>query len=164
MAKKQNIIIKPEIEDIPFSNNLEEEVVLYTPKTPTIIEQVLEEEIPWDVDEFTSYIIERRTDTQTVMISYPNTYTLSPLNPSTKPTETAPELFTLSSGSISEVYNPLQENIGNNYKLMHLINYDYNNPIYYEINNYPGIDEAYNGEKIVKNLKKHLKGKVVHRF
>lgn len=149
MAKKQNIVLKPEIEDIPFADNIKEDVVLYTPKTPSIIEQVMEVELPWDVTEKTSYIIERKTDTQL----YGSGLITLPLNKSTKHTETTPEIYSLSSGSISEVYNPLQETIGKYYKLRQLINYDYNNPLYYEINNYPGIDNGYNGETIVKNLK-----------
>ena len=148
MAKKQNIIIKPEIEDIPFTNDIKEDVILYTPKTPTIIEQIIENELPLDVNEVTSYIIERRTDTQLLKVLEPVI-----LNSSTKPTKETPELYALSSGSVSEIYNPMEENIGNNFKLKQLISYDYNNPTYYELNNYPGIDKAYNGEMIVKNLK-----------
>tara|TARA_B100001094_G_C18150229_1_gene783254 strand:- start:373 stop:1230 length:858 start_codon:yes stop_codon:yes gene_type:complete len=149
VKKKENIIIKPEIEDISFkSGNIKEDVVLHSPKTPTIIEQMIESELPWDVQEQTSYIIERKTDTQ--FLNYENDVILNTL---TKPTKSTPELYTLSSGSISEIYSPLEQNIGNYYKLKQLISYDYKNPTFSEINNYPGVDLNYNGEQIVKNLK-----------
>tara|TARA_R110001592_G_scaffold196025_2_gene443731 strand:+ start:883 stop:1734 length:852 start_codon:yes stop_codon:yes gene_type:complete len=148
MAKKENIIIQPEIEDIPFDENTMEDVVLYTPKIPNTIERVIERELPFNTNENTSYIIERKTDTQFIK---PQDDII--LNSNTKPTETAPELYTLSSGSISEIYSPLEQQIGKHFKLKHLISYDYNNPLYYEINNYPGIDIGSNGEKITKNLK-----------
>ena len=62
MAKKENIIIQPEIENIPFTDNIEEDIILFSPKTPTLIEQILESELPFNVTENTSYIIERKTD------------------------------------------------------------------------------------------------------
>ena len=75
------------------------------------------------------------------------------LNIKTKPTEGTPELYTLASGSLNERYSPLDEEIGQHLKLRQLISYDYRNPLYYEINNYPGVDNEYNGEEIVQNLK-----------
>ena len=147
--KKQNIIIKPEIEDIPFEkNNIQEDIVLRSPKTITPIEQIMESELPWDVEEKTSFVIERKTDTQ--FLHHKQKVVLNSL---TKPTKLIPELYQLSSGSISEIYSPLEQNIGNYYKLNQLISYDYHNPTYHEINNYPGIDPNYNGEEIVQNLK-----------
>tara|TARA_R110000744_G_scaffold8858_3_gene28906 strand:- start:3971 stop:4822 length:852 start_codon:yes stop_codon:yes gene_type:complete len=148
MAKKENIIIQSEIEDIPFTEDIIEDVILSSPKIPTLIEQVLESELPFNITENTSYIIERKTDTQFIK---PLDDII--LNANTKPTETTPELYSLSLGGISEIYNPLEQEIGKYFKLKHLISYDYNNPLYYEVNNYPGIDVEYNGEEIAKNLK-----------
>ena len=107
-----------------------------------------EEGLPWYTKEDTSLIVERKTDTQTYTFEKETI-----LNTKTKPTEEVPELYTLSSGSISEVVSPLEQKIGNYFKLKDLISYDYNNPLYYELNNYPGIDKKYNGEEIVQNLK-----------
>ena len=42
--------------------------------------------------------------------------------------------------------------MGKYFKLKDLISYDYKNPTYYALNNYPGIDTEYN-EDIVQNLK-----------
>ena len=149
MAKKQNITIETQIEDIPFAiEGVEEDIILISPKRVTAVEIMLEEELPWDVHETTSYIIERKTDTQTIT----STDTII-LNTKTKPSEGIPELYILSSGSLAEITSPLEQEIGKYFRLKHLISYDYINPLYYEINNYPGKDKNYNGEKIVKNLK-----------
>ena len=109
---------------------------------------MLEEELPWDVHETTSYIIEKKIDTQNIV---PQNEVI--LNTKTKPTEGIPELYILSSGSLGEITSPLEQEMGKYFKLKHLISYDYTNPLYYEINNYPGKDKKYNGETIAKNLK-----------
>ena len=148
MARKKNIIVEPQIENLPFEGNIKEDIVLNSPRRVTPQEVLLEDELPWYTDENTSRIIERKTDTQRIT---PTDNII--LNTKTKPTETVPELHALSSGSISEIHSPLEQNIGNYFKLKQLISYDYTSPLYYELNNYPGIDKEYNGEKIVQNLK-----------
>ena len=148
MARKKNIIVEPQIENLPFEGNIKEDIVLNAPRRVTPQEVLLEDELPWYTDENTSRIIERKTDTQRIT---PTDNII--LNTKTKPTETVPELHALSSGSISEIHSPLEQNIGNYFKLKQLISYDYTSPLYYELNNYPGIDKEYNGEKIVQNLK-----------
>ena len=148
MARKKNIIVEPQIENLLFDENVKEEVVLNSPRKVTPQEILLENELPWYTDENTARIIERKTDTQRMASIDEVT-----LNTKTKPTETVPELNTLLSGSISEVISPLEQNIGSYFKLKQLISYDYTNPLYYEINNYPRVDKEYNGEKIVQNLK-----------
>ena len=147
MATKPNIVIEPEIEDIPFTENTKEDVVIYSPKTPSVLEEIIEEELPWYTEEKTSYIIERKTDTQLIT---PESEVI--LNRETKHDTFIPPLSFLSSGSVEE-YNPIEQEIGANFKLKHLISYDYTNPLYYKVNNYPGKDKDYNGELIVKNLK-----------
>ncbi len=149
MAKKPNIIIEPQIEKQPFTN-VNEDIVLNTPRRVTQKEIIKEElkELPWYTVENTSLIIERKTDTQRIK---PTDETI--LNMETKPTEGVPELYALSSGSISEIHSPLDQEIGKYYKLKHLVSYDYNNPYYYKLNNYPGVNKEYNGEQIVQNLK-----------
>ena len=148
MAKKQSIVIEPQIEDIPFaSGRLEEDLVLNSPRKVTPLEIIMEEELPWDVHESTSYIIERKTDTQFLS---PETEII--LNKKTKPEEGIPELYTLTSGSLSEITSPLEQEMGRYFRLKHLISYDYTNPLYYAINNYPGKDSDYNGEKIEVDL------------
>ena len=74
-------------------------------------------------------------------------------NKKTKPEEGIPELYTLTSGSLSEITSPLEQEMGRYFRLKHLISYDYTNPLYYAINNYPGKDSDYNGEKIAQNLR-----------
>lgn len=149
MAKKQSIVIEPQIEDIPFaSGRLEEDLVLNSPRKVTPLEIIMEEELPWDVHESTSYIIERKTDTQFLS---PETEII--LNKKTKPEEGIPELYTLTSGSLSEITSPLEQEMGRYFRLKHLISYDYTNPLYYAINNYPGKDTNYNGEEIAQNLR-----------
>ena len=67
MAKKQNIIIEPQIEKQPFTN-VEEDIVLNTPRrvTPEEITKEDSKELPWYTVENTSLIIERKTDTQRI--------------------------------------------------------------------------------------------------
>ena len=148
MAKKPNIIIQPEIEDIPFTENTKEDIVLSSPKKVTPLEIILEEELPWDVHETTSYIIERKTDTQFV-----SSEDQIILNKKTQPSEGIPELYIFTSGSLSEITSPLEQEMGRYFRLKHLISYDYTNPLYYAINNYPGKDTNYNGEEIAQNLR-----------
>ena len=148
MAKKPNIIIQPEIEDIPFTENTKEDIVLSSPKKVTPLEIILEEELPWDVHETTSYIIERKTDTQFV-----SSEDQIIINKKTQPSEGIPELYKFTSGSLSEITSPLEQEMGKYFRLKHLISYDYTNPLYYAINNYPGKDSDYNGEKIAQNLR-----------
>ena len=149
MARKKNIIIEHQIEDLPF-DNVEEDIVLNSPKkvTPQEIIKETSKDLPWYTIENTSYILEKKTDTQ--RINYNNEIIL---NTRTKPTEGVPELYAYYSGSISEVHSPLEQKIGNYFKLKQLISYDYSNPFYYELNNYPGVDIEHNGEKIVQNLR-----------
>ena len=156
MAKKPNIIIEPQIEKQPFTN-VEEDIVLNTPRRVTQEEIIKEDskELPWYTVENTSLIIERKTDTQRIK---PTDEIV--LNMETKPTDGVPELYALSSGSISEIHSPLDQEIGKYYKLKHLVSYDYNNPYYYKLNNYPGVDIKmgndflpFDGESIVQNLK-----------
>ena len=58
MAKKQNIIIEPQIEKQPFTN-VEEDIVLNTPRrvTPEEITKEDSKELPWYTVENTSLII-----------------------------------------------------------------------------------------------------------
>lgn len=148
MAKKRSITLEPNIEKLPFTENIQEDIILISPRKVTPEEIIMEEGLPWYTDENTSFIIEKKPDTQFMHHTEETT-----LNTKTKHTEGVPELNILSSGSISEIISPLEQNIGNYYKLKQLISYDYTNPLYYELNNYPGIDKNYNGEKIVQNLK-----------
>ena len=148
MAKKNKITLEPQIEATPFTGTVEEDIILRSPRKVTPLEIMSEEGLPWYTKEDTSLIVERKTDTQTYTFEKETI-----LNTKTKPTEEVPELYTLSSGSISEVVSPLEQKIGNYFKLKDLISYDYNNPLYYELNNYPGIDKKYNGEEIVQNLR-----------
>ena len=151
MAKKISITIEPSIEALPFTEGLQEDIILTSPRKVTQVEIIEEEQIsglPYYTDENTSLIIEKKPDTQFI---YPTDEVI--LNTKTKPTEEVPELFILSSGNTSEVISPLEQNIGNYYKLKQLISYDYKHPLYYELNNYPGIDKKYNGEKINQNLR-----------
>ena len=154
MGKIQNITIETDIEDIPFTENTVEEVILSSPKKVTPLEIIIAEELPWYTNEKTSFIIERKTDSQTISLeNIQNPENLFILNKLTSPTENVPELYSLASGSLNERYSPLDEEIGKHFKLKHLISYDYNNPLYYELNNYPGVDKEMNGEKIIQNLK-----------
>ena len=146
MARKNQIRLEPEIEDLSF-NNVKEDIVLISPKTVTVKEIMSAEGLPFNTKEDTTFVIEKRTDSKA--LSY-NDETI--LNTKTTFGEEVPELYTLSSGSISENISPLDQKIGNYFKLKDLICYDYDNPFYYELNNYPGIDKEYNGEEIVKNL------------
>jgi hypothetical protein len=148
MAKKRSITLEPNIEKLPFTENIQEDIILTSPRKVTPEEIIMEEGLPWYTDENTSFIIEKKPDTQ---FMHHTEETI--LNTKTKHTDGVPELNTLSLGSISEIISPLEQNIGNYYKLKQLISYDYTNPLYYELNNYPGIDKNYNGEKIVQNLK-----------
>lgn len=148
MAKKRSIILEPEIENIPFTEDLQEDIILISPRKVTAEEIIMEEGLPWYTNENTSLVIEKKPDTQ--FIHHTDEVIL---NTKTKHTENVPELKVLASGSISEEISPLEQNIGNYYKLKQLISYDYNNPLYYELNNYPGVDKKYNGEEIVQNLK-----------
>ena len=115
MAKKPNIIIEPQIEKQPFTN-VEEDIVLNTPRRVTQEEIIKEDskELPWYTVENTSLIIERKTDTQRIK---PTDEIV--LNMETKPTDGVPELYALSSGSISEIHSPLDQEIGKYYKLKH---------------------------------------------
>mgnify|MGYP001168959366 CR=1 FL=1 len=151
MAKKKTITLEPDIENLPFTEDLQEDIVLISPRKITT-EDILEEEqktgLPFYTDENTSFIIEQKSDTQFI----------SPtdeirLNKKTKPTPEVPELYTLSSGSSAEIISPLEQNMGKYYKLKQLISYDYKHPLYYELNNYPGIDKEYDGEEIAQNLR-----------
>ena len=146
MAKKNKITLEPQIEATPFTGTVEEDIILRSPRKVTPLEIMSEEGLPWYTKEDTSLIVERKTDTQTYTFEKETI-----LNTKTKPTEEVPELYTLSSGSISEVVSPLEQKIGNYFKLKDLISYDYNNPLYYELNNYPGIDKKYNGRKSRKS-------------
>ena len=149
MAKKNKIILQTEIENIPFTSApVEEDIIMKSPKKVKPVEMILEDGLPFYLDENTSFVVENNTDTQKVRYTH-NTI----LNTKTKHTDNIPELYVLSSDSISEVISPLEQNIGKYFKLKDLIVYDYNNPLYYELNNYPGVDKEYNGEEIVQNLK-----------
>tara|TARA_R110002167_G_scaffold231953_1_gene437134 strand:+ start:907 stop:1758 length:852 start_codon:yes stop_codon:yes gene_type:complete len=148
MAKKISITLEPNIENTPFTEDLQEDIILISPRKVTATEIIKEEGLPWYTNENTSFIIEKKSDTQ-----FLHHLDKVILNTKTKPTEGVPELFILSSGSISEITSPLEQNIGNYYNLKQLISYDYTNPLYYELNNYPGVDKKYNGEEIVQNLR-----------
>jgi len=151
MVKKKTITLEPDIENLPFTEDLQEDIILSSPRKITQLEIIEEEQIsglPFYTDENTSFIIEKKSDTQFI---YPTDEII--LNTKTKPTEKVPELFILSSGSLNEITSPLEQNIGSYYKLKQLISYNYEHPLYYELNNYPGIDKKYNGEEIVQNLR-----------
>ena len=117
MARKKNISIEPQIEKLPFEN-VKEDIVLNSPKkvTPQEIIQETSKDLPWYTIENTSYITEKTTDTQRL-----NYLEETILNTATKHTERVPELYTLSSGSISEIHSPLEQKIGNYFSLIHLI-------------------------------------------
>ena len=148
MAKKKSITIEPDIEKAPFAEIVQEDIILISPRKVKAVEVIEEEGLPWYTNEDTSFVIEKKPDTQ--LLHYTDDIIL---NLQTKPTERVPELYILSSESVSEIISPLEQNMGVYYKLKHLISYDYNNPLYYELNNYPGIDVKYNGEKIAQNLR-----------
>ena len=176
MAKtsKLNIIREPKIEDIAFTDveRVEEDPILQPPKK--IHEEDIEDELQKNIIEDESYISEKKTDTLRIEVSGLGFWGL---NEATKPTSLAPELNILSSPttlhqkkeyyiegetkenieteSISELFSPLEQKIGDWYELKSLISYDYANPLYSNsINNYPGIDKIIYGDEIVRNLKK----------
>ena len=162
MAKKTSITFEPEIEDRPFTPELEEEIVLISPRKVTPLEIILEEGLPWYTNENTAFIIERKTDTQLVKPTDENI-----LNTTTKPTEGTPELYILSSGSLSEITSPLEQEMGKYFKLKHLISYDYTNPLYYPLNNYPGVNKKHNGEEIAQNLRNLMENcvdKIIEKY
>jgi hypothetical protein len=154
MAKtsKLNIVKEPEIGDIDgidleFNKGVEEDPILNPPKG--IPAEEIEEELPKDTIEDNSQISENKTDTLRIY-----SYSEIRLNEATKPTSFAPPLYVLSLGNKSEIFSPLEQKIGNNFQLKHLITYDYDNPLYSrELNNYPGTDNIIYGEKIVTNLR-----------
>ena len=148
MAEKLNIVIEPKIQKQPFTEDTGEDIILNSPRKVTALEIFTSGELPFYTNEKTSYVVEIKTDTQFIT---PTDEII--LNTKTKPTELIPELHILTSGSISEITNPLEQNIGNYFKLKQLISYDYINPLYYAINNYPGVDGGHSGEEIFQNLK-----------
>ena len=98
MAKKQNILVRTNIEEAPFTNETIEDVVLRSPKTITPLEILTAEELPIYTNENASFIIERKTDTQVLSIGDEVI-----LNTVTKPTENVPELYSLSLSDLAAI-------------------------------------------------------------